>query len=794
MKSNPSKSNPPPSASATTAVPGNGPHLSAPQERVLPSADEQRTDLDHQRVIRDIQVKTRACLNHAVRARLKNYRVAWRRYWPLAPLLLVVWLIGIFCLMPHHFQPAGSPAVATRLQVLADFQQRLDDCCKSPETVGMSSGLQVLLSDPSSRQALVDSWGSCLDNGVLPNEVPPSITEFTGAPPSALLVVEDGFWESGHLQSYFPPSMPPILSEAATLVAQDFCETQLHSELSGELYSLIAAIGQPSLNYSEKLTQEYFQLNPPTPLNFSIRAPLLGQSIRPHQIYHPNSTIWHSFTGSNLLHALRSRAFHVNALVLLAFLIVYGFIVYITRVDYATDLRRFVLLGLLLSLEFIVVYFCSNYIGSHYEVPLSLLLSCLPLALFPAIIVNLLHERLAIITATLMAMLLPLQLNLPSERFPLFYFTLLVSLSAVLCFRGINRRMEFLTRGLIFGLTLAGAEFLFLLSQPSSPDGKDFLVEVVFLLTSGLANGMLNGIFCILLISLLEVFFRLPTAFSLTEISNLDSPLMERLRQDAPGTYEHSIAVAALSVGGAHVIGANAKLAYAMALYHDIGKLYSPMHFTENLQSGETTPHSHHSPEDSCEYLREHARFGLRLARRYHLPSMLYPAILQHHGNTIMASFYNQACRLATEKGLPPPPPEQYRYDQDPPSSREVALIMLADSCEAATRSLTHCKRDSRGEARRLADAEASLREEHPETSQEEIAAMYEKILTNEEIAANADFRDQLTRRVKDVIQGKLSDGQFDQVDLTTRQLALLAENFVATLLDKNHSRIEYHK
>ncbi len=71
---------------------------------------------------------------------------------------------------------------------------------------------------------------------------------------------------------------------------------------------------------------------------------------------------------------------------------------------------------------------------------------------------------------------------------------------------------------------------------------------------------------------------------------------------------------------------------------------------------------------------------------------------------------------------------------------------------------------------------------------------MYEKILTNEEIAANADFRDQLTRRVKDVIQGKLSDGQFDQVDLTTRQLALLAENFVATLLDKNHSRIEYHK
>lgn len=758
--------------------------------------DSQRDELAHQRVMRDIQVKTRACLNHAVRARLKHYRIAWKKYWPLLPLFLVTWLIGSFCLMPRHFYPQGSTAVAVaaRDDALRIFQERLEKRKNEADFAGYNSELQAFLVSPELCQELTELWRTYLEKGVRPDELPPTIVKWTGSSPQALIVIEDGDWENGHSQHYSDQSIPPTLKVAAHQIAHDFCSTHHRRELEEELGRLMHELGQPSLTYSEALTREFNRRQPPTSVRLSTHAPLLGQERRAHQVYRPQPPGWLEFTWANILLTLKNRYFHVNALVLLVFLIAFSIMAYAIREKHITELRRFVLLGLLLCVEFVVVFLCANYISSHYEIPLPFLLSCLPLAFFPAIIGNLLNERLAIVTATLMAMLLPLQLNLPSEHFPLFYFSLLVTLSAVAFFRHINRRMEFLTRGFFFGLTLAVAEFLFLCSESSLPAGKDLLIEVVFLLVSGLANGMLNGILCILCMSVLEVLFQLPTSLSLTEIGNLDSPLLERLRQEAPGTYEHSIAVAALSVSGAHTIGANAKMAYAMALYHDIGKLYSPEHFTENLQNGAPSPHLRHTPEDSCEYLREHARFGLRLARRYHLPSLIYPAILQHHGNTIMASFYNQACRQASEQGLPPPPPEQYRYDQQPPSSREVALIMLADSCEAATRSLTHRKRDAHAEAQRLAEAEAALRAQHPEASSQEIETLYEQLLSQEEIAANESFREQLSQRIKSVIQGKLTDGQFDQVDLTTRQLSELVETFVATLLDKNHTRLEYRK
>ncbi|MBR4125788.1 MAG: hypothetical protein IKR13_06255, partial [Victivallales bacterium] len=123
-----------------------------------------------------------------------------------------------------------------------------------------------------------------------------------------------------------------------------------------------------------------------------------------------------------------------------------------------------------------------------------------------------------------------------------------------------------------------------------------------------------------------------------------------------------------------------------------------------------------------------------------------------------------------------------------------VALIMLADSCEAATRSITHRKRDCKGEAERLTAAMAKWQKDHPDAPQEELTEIYEQLLKNEEETDQNDFRDQLVMRVKSVIQGKLNDGQFDQVELSTRHLAQLADAFVATLLDKNHTRLEYKK
>ena len=770
-----------------------------PEEQPGPLApDVDASQEAHERVLRDIQVKTRACFNRAERERLKSYRLAWRKLWPLLPLFLLTWFIGAVCIMPRYSRSLNSVIVATSSipldQLSAKLQSRLELVAKAEEAVDASPALTQILESPDRRRDLLEKWQRRLIDGVRPDQLPDALAELASTNLSELIVLKDGTWENGIFQSYSGVNLPPTLADAVATTAREFCESQHCPELAGELDKVMAVVCQPSLQYDLELTRDYALRNPRTTIQVSWRAPLLGQELAVHQIYRPSSMSWRDIVRQGLFNSLSRSSFYITIFVLLAFLLAYGLVIYFTRLEYIVELRRYVLVSLLLCLEFISISFCASYISSRHEIPLPLLLSCLPLAFFPAIICNLLDERLAVITATLMAMLLPLQLNLPSEHFPIFYFSLLVTLAAVPCFRQISRRLEFLSRGLVFGLVLMLAEVLFLLSEPNTPTGKDFLIEFVFLLASALANGMLNGILCILCMSVLEVLFRLPTALSLTEVSNLDSPLMERLRLEAPGTYEHSIAVADLAVNGARVIGANAKLAYAMALYHDIGKLYSPNHFTENLQEGEDSPHLRHTPEDSCEYLREHARFGIRLARKYHLPSLIYPAILQHHGNTIMASFYNQACRQATEQGLTPPDQERFRYDQQAPASREVALIMLADSCEAATRSITHRKRDCKGEAERLTAAMAKWQKDHPDAPQEELTSIYEQLLKNEEETDQNDFRDQLVMRVKSVIQGKLNDGQFDQVELSTRHLAQLADAFVATLLDKNHTRLEYKK
>ncbi|MBO4620647.1 MAG: HD domain-containing protein [Victivallales bacterium] len=785
---------PPPQETATSVT---EPVETEAEKTVALSAD-QATDSAHERVLRDIQVKTRACLSRTERERLKNYRIAWRKFWPLLPLFVMTWLIGMASLLPRFFRPQDIVVVATSVndfeQLSAKLRSRLELVANADEAVNISPELAKLLAPLPRREALLTMWKRRLDAGVLPERMPDELADLTDGTIGALLVVSGNSLEDATFRRYSSNRLPPVISVAVLATATEYCEEIQFPELSEELAQLMGVVCQPSLQYSEELTHEYALRHPNKNIRVSTRAPMLGQEPAPHQIYRPQDEGWLKMSAKDFRHMLRNRSFYITALILLVFLASYSAIIYFTRLEYIVELRRFVLISLLLCLEFVAIAFCARFISTRHEVVLPLLLSCLPLAFFPAIICNLLNERLAVITATLMAMLLPLQLNLPSEHFPLFYFSLLVTLAAVPIFRQISRRLEFISRGLIFGVVLTVAELFFWLSETTMPSGKDLLIEIVFLLAAALANGMLNGCLCILCMSVLEVLFRLPTALSLTEVSNLDSPLMERLRQEAPGTYEHSVAVADLVVSGAHVIHANAKLAYAMALYHDIGKLYSPSHFTENLQDGETSPHLRHTPEDSCEYLREHARFGIRLARKYHLPSLIYPAILQHHGNTIMASFYNQACRQATEQGLPAPDQERFRYDQQTPASREVALIMLADSCEAATRSLTRPKRDCKGEAERLVGAMEELQKTQSNASSEEIATRYEQLLKDEEKAAQIDFRNQLTNRVRSVIQSKFTDGQFDQVELSTRQLAQLVDAFVATLLDKNHTRLEYKK
>ena len=172
----------------------------------------------------------------------------------------------------------------------------------------------------------------------------------------------------------------------------------------------------------------------------------------------------------------------------------------------------------------------------------------------------------------------------------------------------------------------------------------------------------------------------------LLDLAQQSHPLQKRLFLEAPGTSQHSMMVANLADAAAEAIGANALLAKVGSYYHDIGKLERPEYFTENQQD-KVNPHDNLNIEDSVAIITAHPSDGLKLAKKYRLPLAIQNIILEHHGTTCPGYFYLKAKKEAQEKGLPEPAKENFAYKGTVPSTRESAIIMIADSCEAAVRS-----------------------------------------------------------------------------------------------------------
>ncbi len=183
----------------------------------------------------------------------------------------------------------------------------------------------------------------------------------------------------------------------------------------------------------------------------------------------------------------------------------------------------------------------------------------------------------------------------------------------------------------------------------------------------------------------LEVLSSTVSATHLIKLAQPSQPLLRRLFLEAPGTYQHSMMVANLAEKGAEVIGADSLLVRVGAYYHDIGKMDHPEVFTENQT--DYNPHDYLSPQESVSLIIGHVEGGLKTARRHRLPVALQQFIKEHHGNTLQASFFYKAQEEAEASGEAAPKEEDYRYPWPIPSSKETAIVMLADSLEAAIRS-----------------------------------------------------------------------------------------------------------
>jgi len=277
------------------------------------------------------------------------------------------------------------------------------------------------------------------------------------------------------------------------------------------------------------------------------------------------------------------------------------------------------------------------------------------------------------------------------------------------------------------------------------------LVELWFASAASAAG---SGVAAVGLFAVLGSVFGILTVFQLLELANPSQPLLRRLLVETPGTYHHSLMVGNLAERAAEAIGGDPLVTRVAAYYHDIGKLANPLGFIENQAGGENI-HDELDPEVSAQIVKQHVADGIDLAYRSKLPKALIAYIPQHHGTAIMSYFFARAKELAAgpyggigtvegAKAAASVDERKFRHAGPKPQSREAALIMLADGVEASVRSL-------------------SARDEPA------IRAMVTRIM-----------------------EERVSDAQFDECDLTLRDLERIREAFVQQLLGMYHSRIAY--
>lgn len=243
-----------------------------------------------------------------------------------------------------------------------------------------------------------------------------------------------------------------------------------------------------------------------------------------------------------------------------------------------------------------------------------------------------------------------------------------------------DRLNNYFLVGVIIALSNIVIVSLFNLGGRASAEGY----SVTLLLIYAVVNGLLAGMIALAGLYLITLLFNLPTNLKLVELSQPNQPLLQRLLREAPGTYQHSLQVANLSEQAANAIGANAELVRVAALYHDIGKMLNAAFFIEN-QVDNVNPHDMlKDPYRSASIIISHVTDGEKLARQYRLPQRIRDFILEHHGTTNVAYFYNQAVSQADDDEAVDV--DQFTYPGPKPQSPETAILMLADSCESSVR------------------------------------------------------------------------------------------------------------
>jgi len=427
---------------------------------------------------------------------------------------------------------------------------------------------------------------------------------------------------------------------------------------------------------------------------------------------------------------------------------------------YGALISQALVIGLIcLAAAFYICFYQGRVIKNHAR---ALALACLFISL---LVLARLGQSLATATAVSVAIILTIAYDqrfalgmsifycllacFAAETRPhinLFFLFLVMASGAFTCclsLREIRNRMKLLTvstvASAIVFMTAATVSFLAGNQQSSKVIFRDAGYQAISVFLAGLLIQSL--------LPLIEKIFRIATSMTLLDFSDANQPLLKRLAMEAPGTFSHSLLIGSLAESAAQAIGRNGLLCRVGAYYHDIGKINKAGYFVEN-QMGSASRHKELSPAMSHLIIVGHVKDGIEMAKEYGLPSVLRQFIETHHGTTLVEHFYNEAKKLQPKnaKAVEAPSESEFRYPGPKPKTKEAAIVMLADTIEGAVRSLA-------------------------EVTPTRVEAV-----------------------VHNMAMKRLQDGQFDECDLSLRELSQIEASISKTLAAHYHGRIAYPK
>lgn len=412
-------------------------------------------------------------------------------------------------------------------------------------------------------------------------------------------------------------------------------------------------------------------------------------------------------------------------------LLLYIFAFLIFKPLFTGKKRKYQYIYLLNSFFIVFILYSAIILQFNFTVGYNLSLF-LPTALFGMMIAILIGFQESILSVMILSISLFL---FQGTTVYVFIFSLITGISSSFLMKGVLKRIDLLKPAVF----LAGINLIVLLiGYPKYIDVNRLVIVIMYAILNAFVSSILN----LTLIPVFEHLLNIPTVFKLMELSDMNTPIFRKMVTMAPGTYAHSMAVANLADAACRDIGANPILARVGAYYHDLGKLDQSEYFIENQT--EANKHDMLNPSLSVAVIKSHVKVGIEKAKEMGLPFEVIDIIAQHHGSGLIGYFYIEAInKKGNKKSVQP---EDYSYTGIPPESKEAAVVMLADTVEAATR-----------------------------------------VLKNPTIL-------KLEKFIWKLIMDKIESGQMSNTSLTMNDMLIIKKSFVNILSGYFHTRIEYPK